>query len=88
MSVEDVVIGRSPKLGDLVRINPLIDDDLMDFTCVHKLEVVEDRGQTIMARCLGNGMKHEAHKKYYVVVKTLEQRLEDNNMKPVMGLDR
>lgn len=88
MSAEEVTIAKSPKLGDLVKANPLNVNDVLAVKCIHRLEVIEDLGEKIRVRCFNNGMKYKAHKKYFLVIKTLEQRLEENNLKPVMGLDR
>lgn len=73
------------KVGDLIKVKL---DFHLALGCSHHLEVVEDFGETIRARCLIADVKHTAGKECFVIVKTLEQRLEDNDMNPVMGTNR
>lgn len=75
------------KIGDLVIAGPSY-GDLAAVGCAHHLEVEEDFGDTIRARCLDDSVKHTARKKHFVVAWTLEQRLEANNMNPVLGKAR
>ena len=75
------------KVGDLVKAGPS-HGDLTVVGCAHYLEVVKDFGEAIQARCLNDDAEHRAHKKYFVLVMTLERRLEENNLRPVLGKAR
>lgn len=49
------------------------------------LEVAEDHGETIMVRCVRSNERHVVQKDDFCVAKTLERRLEENDLQPVIG---
>lgn len=75
------------KVGDLVAsraCDPLSGDHLA-CSCPNGLEVLEDRGETARLRCVSSGKRYAASKRNLYIIKTLEERLEENDLNPVMG---
>lgn len=75
------------KVGDLVASRACNEEagDHLACSCPQGLEVLEDRGETARLRCVGSDNRCTVSKKHLYVVKTLEERLEENDLNPVMG---
>lgn len=82
------------KFGDIVNAKrptpPVKSDGPLGCRFSNCLEVIEDLGETVVVRCVvASGRKiyakYTVRKDHYRVFKTLEERLEENNMNPVIG---
>lgn len=82
------------KVGDIIKLSRGFKREAC--ACTAGFEVVEDFGLAVKVRCIANKAGYiepstlysTVRKRSHYVFKTLEKRLEDNDLQPVMGTNR
>ena len=87
MKVGDIVIVKPSRESVVVKNLTFARGNREAIACPSSscLEVLEDHGETILVRCVRSTERHTVRKDDFQVAKALEQRLEENDLKPVIG---